>query len=389
MIKIPARQNNSITNHTLHGLDHLRAFAITIVFLYHYGRLFIHPEWVNLISKFGWTGVDLFFVLSGYLIASHLFKEIERYNTISFKTFFIKRFFRIIPAYLIVVAIYFFLPFVREREALAPAWKYLTFTQNLGLDLRTQGTFSQAWSLCIEEQFYVILPLALFALISLNSIKWGAWLLIILFLSGFLVRLYCYDHLVLPFIDDEAVWRRWYTAIYYPTYCRLDGLLTGVGLAAACQYFPIVMKRIMKWGNLILLPGICILTVAYFLCLDERSFEASVFGFPLVSIGYGLLVMGAISPSGFLYKVSSRITTTIASLSYGIYLTHKFIIHITQQQLEKFNIAGDSNGMFLLCIIACLLAAFLLNKIIEKPFLKIRDRFLKVRKEPIYSIEKQ
>src|ERR1700733_7711452 len=103
-------------SHKLHGLDHLRAFAITFVFFYHYGRLFPHPQWTNTISEFGWSGVDLFFVLSGYLIASQLFKKISFQQKISLKEFFTKRFFRIIPAYLIVVALYFLFPFMRERE---------------------------------------------------------------------------------------------------------------------------------------------------------------------------------------------------------------------------------------------------------------------------------
>lgn len=54
----------------LWGLDHLRALAIILVFFFHYGRLFPHPEWTTTLGKFGWTGVDLFFVLSGYLISS-------------------------------------------------------------------------------------------------------------------------------------------------------------------------------------------------------------------------------------------------------------------------------------------------------------------------------
>jgi len=139
----------------LFGLNHLRALAISGVFLYHYARLFPHPEWTNTLSKFGWTGVDLFFVLSGYLISSQLFAKMAQQKNISFKDFFIKRFFRIIPAYLVIVLLYFLFPSFREREAPAALWKYLTFTQNIGLDLRTQGTFSHAWSLCIEEQFYL------------------------------------------------------------------------------------------------------------------------------------------------------------------------------------------------------------------------------------------
>jgi peptidoglycan/LPS O-acetylase OafA/YrhL len=59
-----------------YGLDHLRALAIVMVLLYHY-RSFKHPEWVDTIGRFGWTGVDLFFVLSGFLISGQLFQEMS------------------------------------------------------------------------------------------------------------------------------------------------------------------------------------------------------------------------------------------------------------------------------------------------------------------------
>lgn len=367
---------NSAACRKFYGLDHLRAFAISFVFLYHYGGMFPHPRWLEYIVKFGWTGVDLFFVLSGYLIASQLFKEIVKGNRISFSTFFLKRFFRIIPAYLVVLGIYFCLPVVREREALAPLWKYLTFAQNLGLDLRTQGTFSHAWSLCIEEQFYLILPFTLLLLIYFKKIKTGAWLLIGLFLFGFVIRYYSYKHAVLPFEDDEATWVYWYRAIYYPTWCRLDGLLTGVGIAAMIEFLPLLKQRILKFGNWLLFFGLAILTVAYLLCMDESSFEASVAGFPVISIGYGLMVLGAISPAGLLFKFKSVVTSTLANLSYGVYLTHKFVIHIAQVQFRKLKIAEDSMLMMLISISACLLFAFVLNKVIEKPFLKLRDKVL-------------
>ncbi|HEX4373461.1 MAG TPA: acyltransferase, partial [Puia sp.] len=151
-------QDLGLIDHTRHkkfyGLDHLRALAITIVLLFHY-QIFKHPGWIAKAGKFGWTGVDLFFVLSGYLIASQLFATMAKRKQISFPEFFIKRFFRIIPAYLVVVAVYFCVPAFREREALSPLWRFLTFTQNFHLDLRSSGTFSHSWSLCIEEQFYL------------------------------------------------------------------------------------------------------------------------------------------------------------------------------------------------------------------------------------------
>jgi peptidoglycan/LPS O-acetylase OafA/YrhL len=327
-------------------------------------------------GKFGWTGVDLFFVLSGYLISSQLFAGIAEGQELSFKKFFLKRFFRIIPAYLAVVAIYFCLPAAREREAPAPLWKYLTFTQNLGLDLRTQGTFSHAWSLCIEEQFYLLLPLLLIALVYIRALKKGWWLLVSLFVLGLAIRWYIYDGILAAVPDEEVNWALWYKWIYYHTYSRLDGLLCGVGIAALFQFRPLLRERLTAYGNLLLLLSLFILTAAYFVCSDQASFTASVFGFPLLSIGYGLLVMGAISPASFLYKFKSAISTKIATLSYALYLVHKIIIHLTQQQFSKIGIAADGNGMLFICIITCLAGALLINTVIEKPFLKLRDRIL-------------
>lgn len=366
-----------VSEKKLYGLDHLRALAIILVFVFHYGRIFPHPEWTNTISKFGWTGVDLFFVLSGYLIASQLFSKIKQGQQVSFREFFIKRFFRIIPAYLVVVAIYFLFPYVHEREALAPLWKYLSFTQNLGLDLRTQGSFSHAWSLCIEEQFYLILPLTLIFLLRFRLFTKAAWLLLLLFTAGFIARYYSYVRFVQPDLNSDDMWYFWYKWIYYPTYCRLDGLLTGVGLAALFQFKPLWKEKLSRYGSWFLLTGILILTAAYFLCMDEESFSASVSGFPLVSLGYGFLVLSAISPETFLYKKSSVITSQLATLSYAIYLSHKFVIHVTQDLFSRLGVADDSNSMFFICIVSSVFVALIMNKLVEKPFLKLRDRVLK------------
>ncbi|MCW2120021.1 acyltransferase family protein [Flavobacterium sp. 7A] len=117
-----------------YGLDHLRALAIFIVFFFHYFILSGgEPNWLPDYAGFGWTGVDLFFVLSGFLISSQLFLKIKQEKKISYKDFFLKRIFRIIPAYLTVVVIYFVFPVFREKESLPSIWKFLTFTQNFGL----------------------------------------------------------------------------------------------------------------------------------------------------------------------------------------------------------------------------------------------------------------
>lgn len=361
--------------HKFYGLDHLRALAILLVFFFHY---FIvsggQPEWLPNVASFGWTGVDLFFVLSGFLISSQLFVQIRQGETISFKTFFLKRIFRIIPAFLVTVGLYFCFPFFREKEALPPLWKFLTFTQNLGLNLKEFGTFSHAWSLCVEEHFYLFLPIILILLQKFNWISKSYWLLIMLFFFGFAIRIYSFNHLYLPKMNDENSWMYWYKYLYYPTYTRLDGLLVGVSIASLYVFLPKLTDKILKYGNLLFVLSLMILTSAYFLCEDQMTFSASIFGFPLIALGFGFMVLSAISPTSFLFRWKSKTTTFLATLSYAIYLTHKGVIHTTHLIFQDFQM--DQNILLIISIFTCIGFAYLLNMTIEKPFMKLRKRIL-------------
>lgn len=361
------------------GLDHLRALAITMVLFYHY-RMFAHPEWLDKVIGFGWTGVDLFFVLSGFLISSQLFERMAKGKSISLPEFFIKRFFRIIPPYGVVLAIYFLIPAFRERESLPPLWKFLTFTQNLGLDLKTNGTFSHVWSLCVEEHFYLFFPLVLAAMIAFNATKKGWIVLLALFLFGFGIRLYCWYSLIAPYQGADDFWRTWYQHMYYPTYDRLDGLLVGVSIAALFAFRPGLKERITRHGNAIFGISILVLTGAWFLCEDQTSFAASIFGYPVIAIGYGLMVMAAVSPVSFLYRFNSRITAFIAKMSFVLYLSHKGVIHLVQPLFEKEGLTPKGNMMFVVSMLAAVAGAFILHKIVEVPFLRLRQRVLSKRK---------
>lgn len=359
----------------LYGLDHLRAFAIVLVFFFHY---FIvsggQPAWLPDVAGFGWTGVDLFFVLSGFLISAQLFEQIKQGQQISFRTFFLKRFFRIIPAFLVTIGIYFCFPFFREKEALPPIWKFLTFTQNFGLNIKDFGTFSHSWSLCTEEHFYLLLPLILIGFQKFKLFTKSYWLLIALFFLGFILRIFSFDKLYMPQLNDENSWIYWYKYIYYPSYNRLDGLLIGVSIAGLYTFLPELFSRISKYGNLFFAISLCILTGAFFLCIDPMTFYASVFGFPVIAIGFGFMVLSAVSPESFLFKRNSTFTTFIASLSYAIYLTHKGVIHTTQLLLKDFNL--NSNLMLVICILTCIGFAYLLHQTIEKPFMKLRNKIV-------------
>ena len=143
------------------GLDLLRALAIIVVVIYHAGIMgFPLP---NRVHRWGWIGVDLFFVLSGYLIGGQLLAELARNNRLNLPQFYTRRALRILPAYFVILAIYFLLPLWREYPDMAqPLWKFLFSIQNIALHGGT--SFSHAWSLAVEDQFYLALPFLLLVL---------------------------------------------------------------------------------------------------------------------------------------------------------------------------------------------------------------------------------
>jgi len=366
---------NTADQKKLYGLDNLRAVAIAFVFIYHYAGLSNGgPQWLGFITKFGWTGVDLFFVLSGFLISAQLFSQIQKDQPISFKQFFLKRFFRIVPAYLFIVSLYFIFPFFREKESLPPLWKFLTFTQNFGLNIKDFGTFSHAWSLCVEEHFYLLLPILLSVLQFGKIINKSYWLLIGLFIAGFIFRIYSFNNLYLSTINAPNSSIYWYQYVYYPTYNRLDGLLVGVAIAGIYIFYQSAWKKVAPYGNWSIILGIAILTSSYFLCYDQKTFSASILGFPLVALGYGCLVIGAISPNSFLYKLNSKLLSLIATLSYALYLVHKGIIHLTHYFLDSYHL--DTSLVFFIAVFICLFIVFAIHLIIEKPFLRLRNKII-------------
>ncbi|MFI5160408.1 MAG: acyltransferase family protein [Sphingobacteriales bacterium] len=358
------------------GLDHLRAFAISYVVLFHY-QFFGHPVWVTQIAGFGWSGVDLFFVLSGFLISGQLFEVVAKGGSISLKEFFIKRFFRIIPPFLLVVALYAFFPALHEWGHLSPLWRYLTFTLNFGLDLKKYGTFSHAWSLCVEEQFYFVLPLIFLLFSYFKTGKRSAYLLAALFIGGFAIRLWSWEHFMQPVLGTDSYGAFWNEYMYYPTYNRLDSLLVGVSIAGIYTFYPSYKTMVNKYCNLVMVSGVCLLIISGLVCKGYSTYNTAIFGFPMIAVSYGLIVAAAVCPANKLYSFRSYITNQVAALSYAIYLSHKIVIHVTQKLLGNIGLDKDSHLMMLCCITAIILAALLMRYVIEKPALQLRNYILK------------
>ncbi|GAA4319054.1 acyltransferase [Flaviaesturariibacter amylovorans] len=362
----------------LPGLDHLRALAILLVFFCHYAGLFPHPAWLDGAPAIGWTGVDLFFVLSGYLIAGGLFSELQRSGTVRLGRFYARRSLRILPAFFVVLAVYFLFPAVHEREGLAPFWKYATFTQNLGLDLRTQGTFSHAWSLCIEEQFYLLLPAVLLAA---RPYPRAVWLLPALLLAGLALRGWLW-HTQLAGRTGADYLIDWHRSIYYPTWARLDGLLVGIALAAAARYRPAAFARWTRRPLPLLLAASGLFAAAAWTGRAPEGLALTLWAFPLVDIAYGLVLAAVIGSAG----LRSRrwiVTERLAAWSFALYLVHKMTIHGSQRLATHWGWEPESNGVLLLSIGTTLLAAAALRALVERPALWLRGRLLPERERRV------
>lgn len=355
----------------LYGLDTLRASAITLVFMSHYAGFVSMKPTFGFLSSIGWLGVDLFFVLSGYLIGNQILAAIANQSSFSLKIFYYRRLLRTLPVYLFVLALYFLIPPFRENPLITPLWKFLTFTQNF--NLHTGEAFSHAWSLCIEEQFYLVLP-ALALLIAWKGSKHIGWLIVLtVLLEGMILRGFYIHHY--PHVNNN-IWNNYFhEKIYYSTFCRLDGLVLGVAVAMLKNFHQETWKRAILKGNSFLIFGILGTAITFYLFLHYHySFFMITFGFPLVAFSFASLILAALSPNSWLYRIHVPGAASIAAWSYAIYLIQKQFMVISASSLAKHGIPATSLTTLFVATITTLFGGWLLYSFIETPFMKLRDK---------------
>jgi peptidoglycan/LPS O-acetylase OafA/YrhL len=348
----------------LPGLDLLRAIAIVWVMLFHSWIVGGLGGTLQPVADYGWMGVDLFFVLSGYLISYPLLKPLSAGVSFSFGEFYRRRAYRILPAFLVVLAVYVWFPAWRESPGIQPTWQFLTFTLNLLIDYQNNEAFSHAWSLCVEEQFYLLFPLLAWMLTRRPSLRTTVCLcvaVVAVVAAGMLIRAYASLH-DLDYLES----------IYYPTYTRLDGLLAGVVLAAIQAYRPHVWRVLQANARAMTVTGLAITGLAIWLFRDRMSFAASVYGFPLLSLGIALLVaVGAGRQSFGRWSVPGA--GWLAAMSYSVYLSHKLALHAVARWLAA---RPTLHGWpaFVLYAMAILTLGAALHYGVERPCLRLRAR---------------
>jgi peptidoglycan/LPS O-acetylase OafA/YrhL len=326
-----------------------------------------HTGLFSYFGQLGAIGVDIFFALSGYLIGNQIFSKIAKHEPFFIKNFYLNRMVRILPNYCFVLALYFIFPFIGEYPMKTPFWEFATFTQNL-LPIELPAAFSHAWSLCIEEHFYLILPLLALLFIKKPSLR-GAWTLIGIILIGeIIIRTVIWAYILrdagsdLPYLN-----RNW---VYAPTFTRLDGLTLGVAIALLKNFHPASWDKLTNHGRLSFIVGIvgiaCVIYMHYIMPLNDYSI--TVFSYTMLAFSAAALTLSALSKQSPLNAICIPWVTPLAIISYAMYLIHKILIHAVVVTLGAFNLDVSAFILLTLSIVATLAGTWLLYRCVERPF---------------------
>lgn len=360
----------------VYGYDILRATAILLVLASHsYFYIFTH---VNKAIYYAFVpdGVSLFFVLSGFLIGGILIELVNRPD-IAFrhlKNFWIRRWFRTLPAYFCVLSVMIALDIHLFDRSFGYYIRYLFFVQNISNGRAV--VYPESWSLAIEEWFYIIVPLASFLLVKLTSCSRK---LLLVALIGFIITSVAIVRCYKVYQSGISSYEDWDGSINKVLFMRMDAITFGV-LGAWMHYYGHPM---WKYKNALFFTGIVL--------LFYPNFHSYLFGFDNFSL-YAELTIKGLSALFLLPKMSAirsgqgktyQFVTLTSTVSYSIYLVHFYPFN--QFGLTFLRRAGIPEHHTLFLDLIRLLAFFCwtivlssgLYKLIEAPFMKLRNRLAK------------
>ncbi|SEP31494.1 Peptidoglycan/LPS O-acetylase OafA/YrhL, contains acyltransferase and SGNH-hydrolase domains [Niastella yeongjuensis] len=344
------------------ALDGLRGVAILLVISYHY---FVkYTNWVQP----GWSGVDLFFVLSGYLITKRLIENNDHPNR--YVLFYRNRALRILPLYYLVLILFYAGIYIivspqnihRFDFYLNNKARYLLFLQNwLFLHTRPpEGHLIHLWSLAIEEQFYLVWPLFLYAFYKnkhFKNILWGIIIFVLVFRN------------ILYYFNNQPIY-------YFHTLCRIDPLACG-----ALIYFVSPDKKqaaIIKWlgiaGALVIIAGILVIKTPWPTSAFNTTIGYSAFAFLFASVLYNTIH----NPGSLTAVLKNPALRFIGKISFGLYIFHLLVLDSCLQGISTIlQQLFHAPVVKYLPEIICLLISFILSIIsyffYESYFLKLKN----------------
>jgi peptidoglycan/LPS O-acetylase OafA/YrhL len=370
-------------------LDGLRGIAILLVLLRHaarpvfdeHGAILPIGDWdiaVPLLN--GWMGVDLFFVLSGFLITHHLLLHWPGEFRIGFLArYWLKRILRTFPAYyatLFVVA-FGLLPFYQPvvADTATQLWQHLLYLQ----DYFGSEFVPAFWSLGVEEKFYLLCPFVLLWLGRYPRAR-QLWILVGLALLPMLLRFLA----LASQAGGATEYHHFFWAVRAPFHLALDGLWLGVICALIHRWRPpaltenaVVRRRLWQAGLALLV--LLMFSIAWF---DHRHFGVSVVILVLVAAAFAGIVLAVVmGPTSLSAMLRARWLRFLAEVSYSVYLTHLLVVGPALQLAQALVPEWPSLAPVLqllvflpVFLVLSLAAGLLLHFVVEKPFLLLKNR---------------
>ncbi len=343
----------------LYALDGLRTLAVAVVIMAHYAASHFHG---------GYTGVDLFFVLSGFLITRLLTQEFEDSGKIRFDLFYLRRVCRLMPATVVLLTFVTTMRFVMPNAFASPlSWwssDLIVFFSLANYFCAPLNALGHCWSLSVEEQFYFLWPMTLVIILRrCNLIGTRIAIALALALVGAALRAWLHHH---PGAGLDP---------YFFLFARMDTLLIGAALALAesLPNFGDSARQLCRFRLAEIAMAIFLIGV---LCLKEKMMGLMYDGGMTITAIYCAVLIGAsvYEPRQTLLKsfLESRPMVWLGRRSYGIYLYHLPIFYMLQPFHAKYSNAVGSLIYTGLGIGLPVVFAALSYHYVEMPFLKLK-----------------
>jgi peptidoglycan/LPS O-acetylase OafA/YrhL len=358
------------------GLDLLRLLAVVMVL----GRHMEPPpaQWqsplrplVEAWNSGGGEGVDLFFVLSGFLVSGLLFAEYQKRGQLSPRRFYVRRAWKIYPSFYVLLAISYAYHWIStgrrigDRQAIGE----LLFMQSY-----IRGYWYHTWTLAVEEHFYLVLPLVLLWLMRRKpnaNDPFAALPRMVLATS-----LAC---LVARYVNYSVRTVFSYQKMLYHTHLRLDELFFGVGIAYYYHFHAEWFRRTFRpLRHLLIAAGIALLTTVAWLPVKVEPAYIVTLAVTQYYLGSAALLVGVLMcriPEGRL----TRAAAALGKYSYPVYLWHLAVMQWGMPRLEGLTLPWPARTAVYL--VASFVVGVAMSKLIETPLLRLRDRWYPSRAE--------
>lgn len=373
-------------------LDFLRGIAIIVV-LFHHLRIdvpsmIIVGDFFAFLHRVGWVGVDLFFVLSGFLVGGLLINELEKHGSLNPQRFLIRRGLKIYPLYYVFFAYLFAMPLLKAAikggdlgatfgELWTLYWPNLFFLNGyLG-----SNPVGHTWTLAIEEHFYLILPFFLLLLNRRFSMKQITLVCAAIFVPVVAYRAY------VVLTPDMLVGKP------KQTHFRIDALFLGVAVRGWLASWPAAFARLRDFRHLMVAVGVVLIVLPEYVSvpfLMSWGYALTMFGAAGILIGtYHMRAadLGSMRAPGM--KLVGMVCW-VGTFSYSIYLWHVTVFRILERFVETrglSDLASRSMWVWVLCAFTIfavsVVVSAMISRIVEIPVLKFRDRFFPSRSSSI------